>query len=40
MRPKLKAILGLIGAAVVAGLFVVRPAAGETVIHVILPGDG
>jgi hypothetical protein len=40
MRPKLKAILSLIGAAIVAGLFVVRPAAGETVIHVILPGDG
>jgi hypothetical protein len=40
MRPKLKAILGLIGAAMVAGLFVVRPAAGETVIHVIMPGDG
>jgi hypothetical protein len=40
MRHKLKAILGLIGAAMVAGLFVVRPAAGETVIHVVLPGDG
>ena len=40
MRPKLKAILGLIAAAMVAGLFMVRPAAGETVIHVVLPGDG
>ncbi len=40
MRPRLKAILGLIGAALVAGLFMVRPAAGETVIHVVLPGDG
>jgi hypothetical protein len=40
MRPKLKAILGLIGAAMVAGLFIVRPAAGETVIRVVLPGDG
>ncbi|MDQ3218786.1 MAG: hypothetical protein M3Q18_13235 [Actinomycetota bacterium] len=40
MRPKLKAILGLIGAVMVAGLFVVRPAAGETIIHVVLPGDG
>jgi hypothetical protein len=40
MRPKRKAILVLIGAAMYAGLFVVRPAAGETVIHVILPGDG
>jgi hypothetical protein len=40
MHPKLKAILVLIGAAMVAGLLVVGPAAGETVIHVILPGDG
>ena len=40
MRPKLKAILDLTAAAMVAGLFVVKPAAGETVIHVILPGDG
>jgi hypothetical protein len=40
MRPKLKAIQGLIAAALVAGLFVVRPAAGETVIHVVLPSDG
>jgi hypothetical protein len=40
MRPKLKAILVLIGAAMVAGLFVVRPATGETVIHVVLPADG
>ncbi|HEX2236082.1 MAG TPA: hypothetical protein VHK89_07385 [Actinomycetota bacterium] len=40
MRPKLKAIVGLIGAALVAGLFVVSPAAGETVIHLVLPRDG
>jgi hypothetical protein len=40
MRPKPKAILVVIGAAMVAGLFVVRPAAGEAVVHVVLPGDG